>query len=175
MKPRPTSRDGWILPFTATVIWLLDQGSKYLVVSHLLPGQPRELCAWTSPIFQLTYTTNTGTAFGLFPGLKDVIVVVAALVIAAIVVYQHQLPDEQWQGRVALGFQLGGALGNLTDRLVRGSVVDFVDLNFWPLGQWPIFNLADAAIVTGTSLLALLIIQEARQMHRDQEQQPDAG
>ena len=90
-------------------------------------------------------------------------------------VYQHQLPDEQWQVRIALGFQLGGALGNLTDRLVRGSVVDFVDLNFWPLGQWPIFNLADAAIVTGTSLLALLIIQEARQMHRDQEQQPDAG
>ena len=65
--------------------------------------------------------------------------------------------------RAALGLQLGGTIGNnLVDRLRQGFVVDFIDLSFWPLHEWPLFNLADASIVTGVALLALLMLWEER-------------
>jgi len=64
--------------------------------------------------------------------------------------------------RVALGLQLGGAIGNLVDRLRYGSVVDFIDFNFWPLHNWPISNVADVSVVAGVTLLALVMLWEER-------------
>jgi signal peptidase II len=71
--------------------------------------------------------------------------------------------------RVALGLQLGGALGNLVDRFVHGRVVDFIDLNFWPLHNWPIFNIADSSIVTGTVVLAVLMLWDERLQQSGQQ------
>jgi signal peptidase II len=83
------------------------------------------------------------------------------IVIVALVWYYVQLSDGQWPVQVALGLQLGGAIGNLIDRLhFAGSVVDFIDLNFWPLARWPVFNIADSSIVVGVTLLTLLMISE---------------
>ena len=160
MKRR--KRDILILPATAALVLLVDQISKYLVTTWLAEGQSWDIASWLAPFFRITYVTNTGAAFGLFPQWGSFFVVVAVVVIVAIVLYYHSLPDGQWLMRIALGLQLGGAIGNLVDRLRYGSVVDFIDLNFWPLHNWPIFNLADGSVVTGVTLLALMMLWEER-------------
>jgi len=144
----------------AVLVVLVDQLSKRTVMAWLAEGQSWDIAPWLAPIFRITHVTNTGAVFGLFRGWGDFFIVVTAIVIVAIIVYYHQLPDGQWLMRVALGLQLGGAIGNLVDRLRQGFVVDFIDLNFWPLREWPVFNLADTSLVTGTILLALFMIQE---------------
>lgn len=149
------------MPATAALVLLVDQVSKFFVTAWLDEGQSWDIVPWLAPVFRLTYTTNTGAAFGLFPRWGGAIIVIAAIVIVAIIIYHWHLPDGQWLVRVALGLQLGGAIGNnLVDRLRQGFVVDFIDLNFWPLHEWPIFNLADSSIVAGVVLLALLMMRE---------------
>jgi signal peptidase II len=146
----------------AALVVLVDQLSKYFVLAWLGEGQSWEIAPWLAPVFRFTHVTNTGVAFGLFRGWGDFFVIVAAIVIVLIIFYYRHLPDGQLLMRVALGLQLGGAVGNLVDRLRQGFVVDFIDLNFWPLHEWPVFNLADSAIVAGVVLLALLMIWEER-------------
>lgn len=147
------------MPVIAALVLLVDQLSKHLIVATLRHGQSRSIPGLAS-VFHLTYVTNTGAAFGLLPSWGDVFVVIAFIVIVGLVLYYFHLPDGQWLVRVALGFQLGGALGNLVDRLHRGFVVDFIDLNFWPLTYWPVFNLADTSIVIGVVVLTALMFWE---------------
>ena len=150
-----------ILTRVAGLSVLADQASKYAVRSTLRPGQSLELAPWLGSVFQITYVTNSGAAFGLFQGWSSVFIVIAIVVIIALVWYYLQLADGEWLVQLALGLQLGGALGNLVDRLrFGGSVVDFIDLNFWPLQHWPVFNIADSSIVVGVSLLTLVMICE---------------
>lgn len=157
------------MPAAAALVVLLDQASKYLVITRLGEGQSWDIAPWLAPFFRITHVTNTGAAFGLFPQLGGFIVVIAVIVVVAIFIYQRYLPDGQWLVRVALGLQLGGAIGNnLLDRLRWGSVVDFIDLNFWPLREWPVFNVADLSIVTGVSLLALWMLWEERRERLEQ-------
>ncbi len=85
----------------------------------------------------------------MFPQLGNFFMIVAVVVIGVIVLFYHRLPTENVWVRISLGLQLGGAMGNLVDRLVRGFVVDFIDIGFWP-----IFNLADISIVLGVVILA---------------------
>lgn len=98
----------------------------------------------------------------MFPGVGRIFAIVHAVVAVVILIYGWQLPDEQWLMRVVLGLPLGGAIGNLIDRLRQGFVVDFIDFNFWPMRDWPVCNLADGAIVAGVGLLALLMLWEER-------------
>jgi len=161
-------RDALVLLATAALVVLVDQFSKYLVTAWLGEGQSWAIVPWLAPILRITHVTNTGAVFGLFPGWSDFFTVVAAVVIVVIIVYYQHLPDGQWLMRVALGFQLGGAIGNLVDRLRQGFVVDFIDLNFWPLHNWPVFNLADSSIVVGVALLALLMMWGERR-ERDRQ------
>lgn len=154
-------RDFVIVPLLAAGVVLVDQVTKAWVRSSLRPGQSLELARWLNPVFRITYVTNTGAAFGLFPGWSQAFVVVAVMVILALVWYYFQLSGTAWLMQVALGLQLGGAVGNLIDRLrFGGRVIDFVDLNFWPLRRWPVFNVADASIVAGVTVLVLLMIWE---------------
>lgn len=162
----PRRRDTLVLPATAALVVLVDQLSKYLVLAWLGEGQSWEIAPWLAPVFRFTHVTNTGAAFGLFREWGDFFVIVAAIVIVVIIFYYRHLPDGQRLMRVALGLQLGGAVGNLVDRLRQGFVVDFIDLNFWPLHEWPVFNLADSSIVAGVVLLALLMIWEERRERR---------
>jgi signal peptidase II len=90
--------------------------------------------------------------------------------------YSHQLSAGPWLTRVALGLQLGGATGNnLVDRLRQGYVVDFIDLNFWPMREWPVFNLADTSIVTGVTVLALLMVREEWLAWKNRQAAQDDG
>ena len=154
---RPRAED-LILPLTAVAVVAADQITKSLVEANLELGQSMDLVSWLAPVIQLTYITNTGVIFGLLPGLGDIFLVLAVVVVAILLIYSRQLPSGQWLTRLGLGFQMGGALGNLVDRVVRGSVVDFLDLNFWPLREWAIFNIADASIVTGVILFGITLL-----------------
>lgn len=110
-------------------------------------------------VLDLRYTTNPGGAFGLFGGIPWLFVAVSLVVVGAVLVASIRLPATSTA--MGLGLVLGGALGNLTDRAIRGpafsgEVVDFVDLQIWP-----VFNVADAAIVLGAATLFVLGLRRA--------------
>ncbi|MGC9361116.1 MAG: signal peptidase II, partial [Anaerolineae bacterium] len=105
---------------------------------------------WLDPIFTFTHARNTGAAFGLFGGMNAVFIILALVVVTAILVIYRHLAEQSWLLRAALALQLGGAVGNLIDRVTVGYVTDFFNLRWWP-----IFNVADASIVVGTVMLAI--------------------
>lgn len=153
-----------ILPVTAVSVLIADQTTKHLVRTWLTVGQSWDIAPWLAPIFRITHVTNTGVAFGLFQNLNvnGLFSVVNIIVSVLILFYHHQLPDGHRPLRLVLGLALGGALGNLTDRLLHGSVVDFIGFNFWPLRNFPVSNLSDVSIVTGVTLLMLMLLLEER-------------
>jgi signal peptidase II len=131
-------------------VYVLDRITKVLAERHLQGREPVELIPG---VFQLQFTTNPGGAFGLFGGLTWLFVTASIAVILVIVFVSRNLPSRV--SAVGLGLILGGALGNLTDRLVRGpgfsgEVVDFLDFRVWP-----VFNVADSAIVIGALILVV--------------------
>lgn len=151
-KPTSTLRQKSAFPTIiglAAVVFALDQATKYLVVKHIPFRESWSLFPAFSKLFKLTFISNTGAAFGMFPQLGTIFMLVAVLVIAGIVLFHNHLPTENIWIRLSLGLQLGGAMGNLLDRILRGFVVDFVDIGFWP-----IFNIADLSIVLGVTILA---------------------
>jgi signal peptidase II len=131
------------------LIVLLDQYTKHWVRQSIPLGVSWNPIAWLEPIVTFTHVRNTGAAFGLLPQLSSVFIIVALVVIVGIIIYYRQLAQASLLLRIALGLQLGGATGNLIDRLTLGYVTDFVDFRVWP-----VFNIADSAIVIGTALLA---------------------
>jgi signal peptidase II len=153
----------FIAPLIAALVLIADQLSKHWVVTQLPEGQSWYVTSWLAPVLKLTHVTNTGVAFGLFPNLGILFVIVRLVVVVLIVIYERRLPPDQWLIRAALGLPLGGAIGNLIDRVRLGSVVDFIDLNFWPFETFAVFNLADASIVVGVIVLLLLMLLEERQ------------
>lgn len=139
----------------AAVVLVLDQLSKNWIRTTLAPGVPWNPIPLLKPVLSFTYITNTGASFGLFPQLASVYALVAIAVSLAIIYFRTQLPYASLLVWVSLGMQLGGSLGNLVDRLLwQGHVTDFIDLNFWPLQEWPVFNIADSSVVVGVVLLA---------------------
>ena len=159
---RRRTRVDLILPAMAALVLLADQVSKHLVRTWLAQGQSLDIAPWLMPLFRVTHVTNTGVAFGLFPKVGDLSIIVAVVVVVVIFLYHRHIPREQWLMRVAMGLQLGGALGNLIDRLRHGFVVDFIDVNFWPVHNFAIFNVADSSIVVGVAVLAVLMVWDER-------------
>ncbi|MCC7106777.1 MAG: signal peptidase II [Chloroflexi bacterium] len=139
-----------LLLATAAAIVLLDQWSKGLAVQNLRDetGASRSVPLPGNVVY-LTYVENFGAAFGLFQNQTGFFVVVGFVVIAVIVSSYRHVKDAGWLLNFCLGLQLGGAVGNMVDRLRTGYVVDFIDLRWWP-----VFNIADSAITVGVILLA---------------------
>jgi signal peptidase II len=137
----------------AAAVLVLDQLIKQLVVSNLAGRPPLDVIG---SFVQLRYTTNSGGAFSLLTGAPLFFGVMAIVIIGGIIYASRRAQPLSMQ--VVLGLILGGALGNLADRLfrgdglLRGEVVDFVKV-----GIWPVFNLADSCIVVGGLLLAILL------------------
>lgn len=142
----------------AALVVLADQYAKHLVRTSLPLNSSWSPLPWLAPYARILYIQNTGAAFGLFKEAGLFFTVVAVIVSGVIVVYTHRLPDGHWWMRIALGMQLGGALGNLVDRLIFHTVTDFISL-----GNFAIFNVADASISLGVALLALIMWLEGRQ------------
>jgi signal peptidase II len=148
----------------AAVVILLDQGSKLLVEAAIPFNTSWAPLAWLAPVFQFTHTGNTGMAFGLFPGGSLIFLLIPLLVSGVILYYSYLLPPGSTAVRVILGVMMGGALGNLIDRVRIGHVTDFLDF-----GPWYIFNIADAAVVFGAIALAIMMWLEERQLKAQQE------
>lgn len=121
------------------------------MAEELLQGRPPvELIP---SVVQLRFTTNPGGAFGLFGSLPVLFVAISVLVVVVVLIASRNLPTAA--SAVGLGLVLAGALGNLTDRAIRGpgfsgEVVDFIDFHVWP-----VFNLADSALVVGAAVLVI--------------------
>ncbi len=127
----------------------LDQWSKVLLRNRLAPGDTWSPWEWLAPYARLVHSDNTGAAFGIFQDGAPFFTVVAILVSAAIIYYYPRVPLEQRALRIALALQLGGAVGNLIDRLLQaGRVTDLISV-----GSFPVFNLADASISIGVAIL----------------------
>lgn len=138
----------------AAVIVILDQWTKTLVRTNLPSGatwMPDSLL-WLSPYARIVHWYNTGAAFGMFKDASMILTVLAFVVIGAILFYYPQVEQDDWLLRLALSLQLGGALGNLIDRLTIGHVTDFISV-----GNFPVFNVADASITIGAVLLFLSV------------------
>ncbi len=137
-----------LLLLTAAIVLVLDQVTKVAIRQMLLdagtPSIPL-LGSWV----KLTYVENRGAAFGLFQNQSIFFIVVGVLVVGGILVGQKFVPAHKRSLAICLGMQLGGALGNLIDRLRFGHVFDFMDFTYWP-----VFNVADSAIVIGVLILA---------------------
>jgi signal peptidase II len=159
----------WSLLLVALIILIADQASKALVVANLGLFEQWMPVAALRPVFTLTYVQNTGAAFGIFPNGGVFFTLIAFVVVGVIVYYYRQIPNPGLFIRIALGLQLGGAVGNLVDRLRLGYVVDFFDVKFWP-----VFNVADSAIVVGVFLLLVLMWWDERHESQAQAQHPPA-
>jgi len=161
-------RDYLLLLGVAGAIVALDQWTKYLVRTRLLLGETWSPWEWLAPYARIVHWNNTGAAFGIFPAGGAIFTVVAALVVAAIIYYYPQVPRDQIGVRIALPMQLGGALGNLIDRLSLGTVTDFVSV-----GPIPVFNVADASITIGVAVLVVVMwIEESRRRREEAANEP---
>jgi len=106
-------------------------------------------------VFNLTYVRNIGAAFGLFPGRQPVFIATSLAVLFVVAAYWRRARPAEWPVVVALGLVSAGALGNLIDRAFLGQVTDFFDFT---LIDFPVFNVADSAIVVGVGVLAMWIL-----------------
>ncbi len=147
----------YVLVFcVALVIVIADQLTKIWVDTDMRLYQSIPVI---DGFFSLTYVRNTGAAFSMFADMSEAyripfFSVVAVVAVSAILYFVHSTPSSQKLVLVACGFVLGGALGNLIDRVVYGSVIDFLDV-YWGEWHWPAFNVADSFISIGVGLLLL--------------------
>ena len=156
-RRNPIYRD-FLLIQLAVLVFLTDQFSKYLVreLLFLHESVPRE------GFLRVTHTFNTGSIFGLFQGHNTPLILVSLIGVAVLVLLYRSQRFPTGLLRLSLGLQLGGAFGNLVDRVRLGHVTDWVDI-----GPWPVFNVADASIVTGLIILGWLFIMSERSSSAD--------
>lgn len=153
-------KDYLMLLGVAGISVALDQWTKWLVRENIeFGGQwlPDGLM-WLSPYARIVHWHNSGAAFGMFQDGNLVFTILAFVVIGAILYYFPQVENEDWTLKLAMGLQLGGAAGNLVDRLLAGRVTDFISVSVFP-----VFNIADASITVGVLVLLLGVWLKERQ------------
>jgi signal peptidase II len=142
------------LASVALPLFALDQATKWWVVSHLELHEQRPVIA---NFFDLVYYANTGAAFSSFTGKNTFFIVLSAVALIGIVFFYQRGAFKDRPSRWAVGLLTAGILGNLTDRLIHGHVVDFLLFNLHVrfADPWPAFNVADSCICTATGLFIL--------------------
>lgn len=135
----------------ASIIVILDQITKYLVRNSMYLGQTIPLIP---DFFHLTHVQNPGAAFGILAYRTGFFILIGILVVFFICYFWKQIGEGNFLLKFALSLQLGGAIGNLIDRIYFGTVTDFFDFRVFP-----VFNIADIAISIGVALLCLEIIR----------------
>jgi len=145
----------------AALIVTLDQWTKSLVRDNIPFTQSwlPDSMEWLSPYARIVHWKNTGAAFGLFQDSNTFFIILAIVAATFIIFYYPQVAREEWPLRAAMVLQLGGALGNLTDRIFIGSVTDFISV-----GSFPVFNIADSSISVGVAVLVIaVLVQEVNE------------
>lgn len=130
----------------------LDQVSKWLVRDAMDLGQSIPII---SSLMSLTYIENRGAAFGIMAGGRVLFIALTFLLLAFLLWYRHQNKHQSFLLEISTGLIIAGALGNLIDRIAKGSVTDFIDFHFFP-----IFNVADIAVTCGVFLMAVFIFKD---------------
>ena len=138
-----------LLLIAGTVV-LLDQWTKTWVRDNLALSQTWMPWEQLAPYARIVHWQNSGAAFGMFQNAGAFFAVLAVLVAGMIIYYFPRLEPGDWAVRLGMSLQLGGALGNLIDRLQHGHVTDYISI-----GNFPIWNIADAAITCGVAVMIL--------------------
>lgn len=147
----------------AFILFLIDQGTKYLIAVNLKIGDQIPVIG---DFFLITSHRNTGAAFGILEGKRWFFVTITVIVVAGIIWYLNKVKSSNNKLLpTALSLVLGGAVGNFLDRAVAGEVVDFLQFNFGTY-TFPIFNVADSCIVIGVAMIVLDSILEMRREKR---------
>ena len=133
----------------ALSVLILDQLTKFFIHQNLGLGQSIPLIR---NILHFTYVTNTGSAFSLLKGHNLLFILFSLVVIAFIWYYAKEIKENEKYLQIAVGLLLGGTLGNQTDRLVHGFVVDFIDFRIWP-----VFNVADSVVTISVIFLIIFL------------------
>jgi signal peptidase II len=151
----------------AVAILVLDQVTKTIVRSSLERGE-----SWPDPDWpvRIRYVTNTGAAFGILEDQTTFLVVMALLGIAAIYLYYRFPPFDHWVVPIAIGMLLGGAAGNLLDRVRLGEVTDFIDFP-----RFPAFNVADSSINVGIATIIIGYLLLAPKSNTGRRSRPSAA
>jgi signal peptidase II len=143
-------KEYWLLLAVTSIILIFDQITKSIVrVNIPFSGYWMPL-EWLAPYFRIVHWENHGAAFGMFQQGGMIFAILAVVVSIFIIIYYPQIPKSAHWMRIALAMQLGGALGNLIDRILFGPVLDFLSV-----GKFPVFNIADASITVGVTLLLI--------------------
>lgn len=138
-----------IFSTAAACVWALDQATKAMAVATLEPGRSITL---VPHVFWFTLTRNSGAAFSAGAEMTIMLSIIAIIVVVTVIRMARRLQDRGWA--LGLGLLLGGALGNLTDRILRapspfrGEVVDFLHLT-----HWPVFNVADIGLTAAAAII----------------------
>lgn len=143
-------KDYALLTLVAGLIVVLDQYTKNLVRTRLALGEVWLPFGDAVPFVRVVHWYNTGVAFGMFQGRGLIFTILAFVVIGLIYFFYAQVPAKDWPLRIAMILQVGGAAGNLVDRLQFGQVTDFISV-----GNFAVFNVADSAITVGVFVLLL--------------------
>src|SRR5437879_12697576 len=140
----------------ALAVFVADRITKTWVAESLPLNQPRQV---VGDYVRIVHAENSGAAFGLLPERTTLLSVLSVLAVLAIVYYYRQIASASWLVSATLGMQLGGAFGNLLDRVTQGYVVDFVDVGVGEVRFWA-FNVADSSIVVGIILVTAALWYE---------------
>ena len=141
----------------AGIVLLLDQGTKSLVRANVPIGVVLMPGCWLSRYVRIIHWKNSGAALGMFQNNSNFFAIFPIVIGLFILYYFPRVPRENWMARLAMGFLLGGAMGNLVDRLILGHVTDFISVGALPVG-----NIADGSIILGTTLIILWIWMQER-------------
>ena len=162
MVSRSGRRDWrWLMLLIAVLVIVLDHVSKRWIVGHVLPGHA--IVVWPH-VFSLTHVLNTGAAFSMFEGttspllVRNVLIGFSMLAVVVILILLWRMGRALSVTAVALSLILGGAIGNMVDRMRLGYVVDFLEVHIVHY-HWPDFNVADSCIVVGACLLLLEMLR----------------
>jgi len=139
------------LIFSITIfIILLDQLTKFLIRTSFALHESETLIP---KVLELTHIQNTGIAFGLFKNMQPIMIIINVLIICVIIYYLKDIKNRKLA--ISISLILGGAFGNLIDRIFLGTITDFIKISIWP-----VFNIADSAITIGAILLAIYFIKK---------------
>lgn len=165
-------QDYLTLGLIAGLIVLLDQWTKSLVRANIPFGEMWSPWPWLTPYARIVHWKNTGAAFGILQGFGGVFTILAVIVAIAILFYFPRVPRSEWPLRAAMGLQMGGAIGNLIDRVFhQGYVTDFISV-----GNFAVFNIADASISVGVAVLILGVWIKERQEKKEMAlEEPESG
>jgi signal peptidase II len=165
----------WLVLLVASIIITLDQLTKEWVRDNIPKFSSMIPIPALGEYFVFEHVDNYGAAFGILQNQGSLFIVIAVVVAIAILVYARYLPIDQTFVRFLLGLQLGGAVGNLLDRINQGFVTDFVKMGIPGVYYWPNYNIADSSIVIGVIALGIYIIMDDIRKQRQEQAQQQAN